>query len=95
MTNTTWVLKGTEYGSCNCDYGCPCQFMGKPSSPDGDCRHVTFNYIDDGHYREVAEILKQDRKNKSDLINLEAPVIRGLRLLDAMLDPRPCLYHFY
>ena len=53
MTNTTWVLKGTEYGSCNCDYGCPCQFMGKPSSPDGDCRYVTFNYIDEGHYGDV------------------------------------------
>jgi hypothetical protein len=28
MTATAWVLKGTEYGNCNCDYGCPCQFNG-------------------------------------------------------------------
>ena len=40
MTGTSWVLKGTEYGSCNCDYGCPCQFNGRPSSADGSCRYT-------------------------------------------------------
>ena len=53
MANTSWELKGTEYGSCNCDYGCPCQFMGKPSSPSGDWRYVTFNHIHEGHYSDV------------------------------------------
>jgi hypothetical protein len=54
MTGTSWVLKGTECGNCNCDYGCPCQFNGRPSSPDGSCRYATFTQIDEGHYGEVA-----------------------------------------
>ncbi len=53
MTGTSWVLKGTEYSNCNCDYGCPCQFNGRPSSVNGDCRYALFTQIDEGHYGEV------------------------------------------
>jgi hypothetical protein len=53
MATTEWELIGTEYGNCNCDYGCPCQFNGRPSSPDGDCRYALFTQVDGGHYGEV------------------------------------------
>ena len=53
MGITKWELIGTEYGNCNCDYGCPCQFNGRPSSEKGDCRYVTFTQIDEGHYGDV------------------------------------------
>jgi len=54
MPKTSWVLKGTEFGNCNCDYGCPCQFNGRPSSPDGDCRYALFTKIDEGNYGELS-----------------------------------------
>ena len=25
-----WEIKGREFGNCNCDYGCPCQFNALP-----------------------------------------------------------------
>lgn len=50
MATTSWELQGVEYGNCNCDYGCPCQFLGRPSSPDGDCRYAMFTQIDTGKY---------------------------------------------
>ena len=53
MTGTSWVLQGTEYGNCNCDYGCPCQFNGRPSSADGDCRYAVFTQIDKGYYGRI------------------------------------------
>ena len=53
MKGTSWVLKGTEYGNCNCDYGCPCQFNGRPSSVNGDCRYAMFTQIDEGYYADV------------------------------------------
>ncbi len=53
MAQIPWSLKGTEFGSCNCDYGCPCQFNGRPSSPDGSCRAANFVQIDAGHYGDV------------------------------------------
>ena len=53
MAGPSWELIGTEYGNCNCDYGCPCQFNGRPSSTKGDCRYALFTQIDEGRYREV------------------------------------------
>ncbi len=50
MGGTTWVLKGAGHAYCNCDYGCPCQFNGRPSSVDGSCRAVQFIQIDEGRY---------------------------------------------
>ncbi len=53
MEGTAWVLRGTANGYCNCDYGCPCQFMGRPSSSDGSCRAVQFIQIDEGRYGAI------------------------------------------
>ena len=50
MGGTAWVLKGAGHAYCNCDYGCPCQFMGRPSSSDGSCRAAQFIQIDEGQY---------------------------------------------
>lgn len=54
MRNTEWELIGTDFGFCDCDYGCPCQFNGRPSSENGDCRMATFTQIDEGHYGDIA-----------------------------------------
>src|SRR5207249_542327 len=31
MAETRWMLKGREFGNCNCAYGCPCQFNALPT----------------------------------------------------------------
>ena len=43
-----WMIKGFEYGNCNCNYGCPCQF----SSPTthGSCEAVLCGTIDEGYF---------------------------------------------
>ena len=53
MAGVSWEINGTEFGNCNCDYGCPCQFMGRPSSVNGDCRYAMFTQIDEGQYADV------------------------------------------
>lgn len=53
MASTRWEIKGTEFGSCNCDYGCPCQFNGQPSSGDGSCKALNIAQIDQGRYGET------------------------------------------
>jgi len=37
--------------NCNCDYGCPCQFVALPT--DGTCRAVVAWQIDEGYYDGV------------------------------------------
>ena len=32
-----WEIRGREFGNCNCDYSCPCQFNALPTH--GDIEH--------------------------------------------------------
>ena len=48
MTDVTWTIKGREFSNCNCDYGCPCQFNGRPTH--GNCQAVVGIEIDEGHH---------------------------------------------
>jgi hypothetical protein len=38
MPDAGWMIKGREFGHCNCAYGCPCQFNALPTY--GDCKAV-------------------------------------------------------
>ena len=46
----TWTMKGSIFGSCNCDWGCPCNFDVAPSY--GDCNGVYVFSVSDGRYGE-------------------------------------------
>ena len=46
-----WELHGFEFGNCNCDYSCPCQFEAAPTH--GDCRGIGCIQIDKGHFGDV------------------------------------------
>lgn len=48
MAETKWTIKGREFIHCNCDYGCPCQFNGRPSK--GNCQAIGFVEIEEGHH---------------------------------------------
>jgi hypothetical protein len=45
---TAWEIKGREFGNCNCDYSCPCQFNALPSN--GHCRGLAVYDIADGFH---------------------------------------------
>ncbi len=47
-TKTIWRLSGEEVGSCNCAWGCPCQFNALPTS--GRCEALILFQITRGHY---------------------------------------------
>src|SRR4051794_19823535 len=48
MAEIDWRLSGIELLTCNCDYGCPCQFNALPTQ--GDCRAAMACRIDKGHF---------------------------------------------
>lgn len=50
-TATTWKVKGTVVLACNCDYGCPCNFMGRPTT--GDCEGGWTWHVEDGSFGDV------------------------------------------
>jgi hypothetical protein len=46
-----WSIQGLEFTSCNCSWGCPCQFNGLPTH--GFCRAFCFVQIEKGHFGDV------------------------------------------
>ncbi len=46
-----WVIRGVEYGNCNCNWGCPCQF-GAPTT-HGHCEAVVAGHIEEGSFNET------------------------------------------
>ena len=52
MPNVEWRMKGQELSSCNCEWGCPCQFNSLPSH--GDCRAAVAMEIAEGHFGETS-----------------------------------------
>ncbi len=46
-----WELQATEFVNCNCDYGCPCQFMALPTYEN--CQAIAAYQINKGHFGNV------------------------------------------
>jgi hypothetical protein len=49
---TPWELEAVELVTCNCAYGCPCQFNALPTH--GNCEAVSGVEITRGHYGDTA-----------------------------------------
>tara|TARA_R110000787_G_scaffold65861_3_gene148083 strand:+ start:1154 stop:1531 length:378 start_codon:yes stop_codon:yes gene_type:complete len=43
-----WEIQATQFGNCNCAFGCPCQFNAPTSH--GFCQAVVSNLIRKGHF---------------------------------------------
>jgi len=48
MTEIDWRIRGPEISTCNCNWGCPCQFNSLPTH--GHCRAGVAMHIDEGHF---------------------------------------------
>ncbi|MBT9385905.1 DUF1326 domain-containing protein [Pseudooceanicola sp. CBS1P-1] len=48
---TPWEIHGFELVNCNCDTGCPCQFVSLPTK--GACEAAAAFIIEKGHYGDV------------------------------------------
>jgi hypothetical protein len=48
---TDWRIKGEEIGSCNCAWGCPCQFNALPTT--GHCEAMIGYEIREGHFGDT------------------------------------------
>lgn len=46
-----WEIEVTEFSSCNCNYGCPCQFNALPTY--GNCEAVVGMEIERGHFGDA------------------------------------------
>lgn len=52
MAQVDWRIRGPELSTCNCDYGCPCQFDARPTR--GHCSAAMAMRIDQGHFNDLS-----------------------------------------
>lgn len=82
MAFTDWMLRGPEVATCNCAYGCPCQFNALPT--DGTCRAAVGMHIEKGHYGKV----KLDGLNWAATAAWPGPIHMGHGEIQPIVDER-------
>ena len=70
-TKTEWRIVGEEVGSCNCAWGCPCQFNALPT--DGYCEVLAAMDIETGYFGDT----KLDGVRYAQIFHWDGPVHEG------------------
>ena len=82
MPRTDWRIRALEINTCNCDWGCPCQFNARPTH--GDCRSAVAMRIESGHFGEVG----LDGVIWAQLIAWPGPIHEGHGEVQPVIDDR-------
>ncbi|HUE45913.1 MAG TPA: DUF1326 domain-containing protein, partial [Aestuariivirgaceae bacterium] len=75
-------MKGTEISTCNCAWGCPCQFNALPT--EGHCRAAVAMRIDEGQFGEV----RLDGLKWVSLLAWPGPIHHGKGEEQTIIDER-------
>ena len=51
MAHVDWMIKGPKIASCNCDYGCPCEFNAPPTNDV--CEGLEAMRVDEGYFGDT------------------------------------------
>lgn len=71
MTGTEWQIEAEEIGSCNCDWGCPCQFNALPTH--GSCEAFVAVDIQRGYFGDT----RLDGVKYAQIFHWDGPVHEG------------------
>lgn len=77
-----WMIRGPEIATCNCAYGCPCQFNALPT--DGKCTASVAMRIDKGHFGDV----RLDGLHWAGIFAWPGPIHEGRGKAQPIVDER-------
>lgn len=80
MPYVDWALKGPKIAACSCDYGCPCEFNGKPT--EGLCEGLECMRIDEGWFGD----LRLDGLKVAAAYRWPGPVHEGGGVVQGFID---------
>jgi hypothetical protein len=80
MAHVDWMIKVKRLVVCNCDWGCPCEFMAPPTH--GHCEGLEAYEIVQGHFAEV----RLDGLRFAGLYRWPGPVHEGGGAYQAVID---------
>ena len=78
----SWMIRGVEYGNCNCNWGCPCQF-GAPTT-HGHCEALVAGHIEEGAFNET----RLDGLDWALLLYWPGEIAQGNGTEQAVIDQR-------
>lgn len=82
MAYADWKLKAKRLVACNCDLGCPCEFMGLPTK--GHCEGVEALEIVEGYFEDT----RLDGLRVAGVYRWPGPVHEGKGTYLPVIDPR-------
>ena len=86
MATIEWRVRADEFGSCNCSYGCPCQFNALPTHRF--CEGFFGYKISEGHFGDV----RLDGLNVALVVHCPGALHEGncttQLIIDERADPR-------
>jgi len=82
MAHVDWYIEGKEFGNCNCNYGCPCQFEDLPTH--GNCQGFEVLHIDKGHFGDVDLV----GLRTALLYDWPGPIFEGNGQMQVIIDER-------
>lgn len=82
MAYVDWQIRVKRLVGCSCDYGCPCEFNGRPTH--GDCEGVEGFDIVQGHFGDV----RLDGLRVAGIFRWPGPVHEGNGAYQPILDRR-------
>lgn len=80
--STNWMIRGASLGSCNCDWGCPCQF--NSPSTHGFCQFASGGYIEEGYLDDI----RLDGLNWAEIGCWPGEIAEGNGKLQIIVDER-------
>lgn len=81
-TQVPWKIRALYLDSCNCDWGCPCQFGARPTH--GNCEGLSVVHVVKGTYGPVA----LDNRNIAAVYSWPGPVHEGHGRASFYIDAR-------
>lgn len=82
MPMIDWMIRGPEIATCNCAYGCPCQFNALPTH--GNCTATVAMRIDTGHFGKT----KLDGLHWAGIFAWPGPIHEGHGQAQPIVDER-------
>jgi hypothetical protein len=82
MPGANWRLEGEWIKSCNCAFGCPCDFNARPTN--GECKGLVGMHVTKGHFNDVA----LDGLNFVVVVDFPGPLHEGNGQAQPIIDER-------
>ena len=77
-----WMIRGASFGSCNCDWGCPCQF--NSPTTHGNCQFASGGNIEEGYLGDV----RLDGLNWAETAWWPGEIAEGNGRMQVVIDKR-------